>query len=592
MEHSQPSKCDNCGSSNVEKRKKGHYCLACCTSSVDCESRLSSSGTINPVAGDFALKFHVKSDKLPSKLSVPQGFICDVVKDGKRTLRTPTDGPFNTKDSVGEAFGNITDTTLYFLSDNCSKRQVVLSNPRNKTKITFDLTIDFSPEIYRTSGYRDQNILTAESVSLKFLKPLMSYAMISVMAKKTRDDLAKNGEELIEELSKKVYKLIDDQLAEPFGCTINFITLLDENNNILISNATVEREHLEALASNDAIAENIVKSSEGKKRTISNEETLTSINQTSNYHKDLDAKKRGEHLESLKSTLEKKERRVVEHQLNDQENKHKIELHKDIALITDFEISEAQKTTSSTVMQASIISQGAADDNDYAQGLTNKREAEKLENVSRITYKNFEAANTLQSNSKKQTEEPVDNTIPKAPISIKPKEHEFIIEDGEVGYTYESIMLPYLTGATRVEINEPYIESPHQLHNFVRFCEVILKEVSIDKISLNTKFDYNSVANENENEKNRKNEKIRIGFQQLKNDLKQRDITLDITFDETLHHRQIEIDNGWNINLCRGLDIYHYNDGFFTIGANDFSYRKCKKTKVKIYEKKLATVNN
>ena len=50
------------------------------------------------------------------------------------------------------------------------------------------------------------------------------------------------------------------------------------------------------------------------------------------------------------------------------------------------------------------------------------------------------------------------------------------IKSGEVGYSYNRIFQSCLDGnVTRVEVLDPYIRAKHQIHNFVRFCELMLK---------------------------------------------------------------------------------------------------------------------
>ena len=55
------------------------------------------------------------------------------------------------------------------------------------------------------------------------------------------------------------------------------------------------------------------------------------------------------------------------------------------------------------------------------------------------------------------------------------KEQHFTILYGDTGYSYESIMGPYLRGAKAVVIEDPYIRLQHQIQNFVRFCETVSK---------------------------------------------------------------------------------------------------------------------
>ncbi|MCL4207299.1 MAG: hypothetical protein KJ000_32865 [Pirellulaceae bacterium] len=54
----------------------------------------------------------------------------------------------------------------------------------------------------------------------------------------------------------------------------------------------------------------------------------------------------------------------------------------------------------------------------------------------------------------------------------------------------------------------------------------------------------------------------------------------------TLHDREIRLDNGWIIKIGRGLDFYQKPAGWFELGANDLSLRKCLETKVDAYRLK------
>src|SRR5690606_35460437 len=74
-----------------------------------------------------------------------------------------------------------------------------------------------------------------------------------------------------------------------------------------------------------------------------------------------------------------------------------------------------------------------------------------------------------------------------SPIELK--EQHFTILYGDTGYSYESILGPYLQGAKFVVIEDPYIRLQHQIQNFVRYCETVLKAGTVKKISLITGYD-------------------------------------------------------------------------------------------------------
>jgi ATP-dependent Lon protease len=153
-----------------------------------------------------------------------------------------------------------------------------------------------------------------------------------------------------------------------------------------------------------------------------------------------------------------------------------------------------------------------------------------------------------------------------------PEEQHFTIMYGDTGHTYESIIGPYLKDARRVVVEDPYIRMPHQIQNFVRFCEAVHSLSNVKTIRLVT----NSGESDNWEEINDK-------LEELKQSLLEADIELDIEFNANLHDREIRIDNSWIVKIGRGLDIYQRPDGWFSLGAHDLALRKCLETKVDIY---------
>jgi hypothetical protein len=143
---------------------------------------------------------------------------------------------------------------------------------------------------------------------------------------------------------------------------------------------------------------------------------------------------------------------------------------------------------------------------------------------------------------------------------------------GHTGYSYESIMGLYLRSAKVVTIEDPYIRLPHQIQNFVRFCETVLKAGAVKKIVLLTSYDDTTPLAD-------MNEKL----EQLKQSLVELDVELEINVNPNLHDREIRLDNGWVIKIGRGLDFYQRPGGWFEIGSNDMSLRKCLETKVDIF---------
>jgi ATP-dependent Lon protease len=153
------------------------------------------------------------------------------------------------------------------------------------------------------------------------------------------------------------------------------------------------------------------------------------------------------------------------------------------------------------------------------------------------------------------------------------REQHFTIMYGDTGHSYESIIGPYLFGAKAVVIEDPYIRLQHQIQNFVRFCETVLKSGTVKKIDLVTGYDDRTQLAE-----------IHDKLDDLKQSLLEVDVILDVRLNPNIHDREIRLDNGWVIKIGRGLDFYQRPMSWFEVGVHDLSLRKCLETKVDIYK--------
>lgn len=161
---------------------------------------------------------------------------------------------------------------------------------------------------------------------------------------------------------------------------------------------------------------------------------------------------------------------------------------------------------------------------------------------------------------------------PMAPVPTLMERH-FTIQYGDTGHTYESIFGAYLVGASAVTIEDPYIRAPHQIANFLRLCETVVRVPTIRRIHLKTGYD-------DKTDMVMVNERL----SELKQSLLDYDVLLEIELSNTIHDREIRIDNGWTVKIGRGLDFYQKPEGWFSVGANDYSLRKCLETKIDIFK--------
>ena len=168
---------------------------------------------------------------------------------------------------------------------------------------------------------------------------------------------------------------------------------------------------------------------------------------------------------------------------------------------------------------------------------------------------------------------PVTPDRPMLDTPVEPREQHFTIPYDGIGYSYDSIFAPYLGNAIEIVVEDPYIRMPHQIQNFVRFCETVLKHApAIRKITLVTSYDDRTNVSE-----------MRDHLEEVKQSLLDQDVVLDLKLNPNLHDREIRLDNGWVIKIGRGLDFYQKPNSWYEIGVSDLALRKCLETKVDIY---------
>jgi ATP-dependent Lon protease len=155
------------------------------------------------------------------------------------------------------------------------------------------------------------------------------------------------------------------------------------------------------------------------------------------------------------------------------------------------------------------------------------------------------------------------------------QEKHFTIYYGDTGHSYETIFGPYLPGAKSIEIEDPYVRLPHQIQNFVRLCEVVVKLSGIKRIDLVTGY-------EDETQKAEIDQKLG----DLKQSLLEADVIFEYDFNPNLHDREVRLDNGWVVKIGRGLDFYQKPLSWYELGTNDLTLRKCLETKVDIFRSK------
>lgn len=153
-------------------------------------------------------------------------------------------------------------------------------------------------------------------------------------------------------------------------------------------------------------------------------------------------------------------------------------------------------------------------------------------------------------------------------------EKHFRISYGETGYSYASIFGDYLVGAKQVVVEDPYIRVTHQLANFLRFCELLVKVGGVERLELVT-----TAESPDQKEDTWKK------FSSMEDSLLEHGINFFYKLNPQLHDREVRLSNGWTIKIGRGFDIYQKPEDWFHIGASDLDLRPCLETQVDIFRR-------
>jgi len=140
----------------------------------------------------------------------------------------------------------------------------------------------------------------------------------------------------------------------------------------------------------------------------------------------------------------------------------------------------------------------------------------------------------------------------------EPEEKHLTFQENQKGISFDDLFGPYLRGASKITVTDPYIRLFYQIRNFMEFLEAVVKnksqedEVAVHLITVRDEF---------------KGDLQDESFEKIQESARTVGIDFTWEFDEsgTIHARHIVTDHGWKISLDRGLDIFqHYemNEAF------------------------------
>ena len=160
---------------------------------------------------------------------------------------------------------------------------------------------------------------------------------------------------------------------------------------------------------------------------------------------------------------------------------------------------------------------------------------------------------------------------PSAPAEPALKETHHAFQENQKGISFDTLLGPYLKGATAITVTDPYIRLFYQMRNFMEFLETVVKHKAPDE-----EVSVHLVTTEDES----KGEQQKENFEKMMASANTVGVNFTWEFDATgtIHARHIVTDHGWKISLDRGLDIfqqYEMNDAL-TFANRLQQYRPCK----------------
>ena len=154
--------------------------------------------------------------------------------------------------------------------------------------------------------------------------------------------------------------------------------------------------------------------------------------------------------------------------------------------------------------------------------------------------------------------EPRDTSETSAPAKPRAEEGHHVFAENRKGISYDKLFGPYLDGASRIVVTDPYIRYYYQIKNMMEFVEMVIQRKALEDqvaIHLVTGPDDGNVQKQRELLESITEACIGSGV----------DFTWAFDGSGTAHSRDIVTDTGWKIVLDRGLDIFQApmrRDGF------------------------------
>lgn len=140
--------------------------------------------------------------------------------------------------------------------------------------------------------------------------------------------------------------------------------------------------------------------------------------------------------------------------------------------------------------------------------------------------------------------------------------------ENQRGVSYKTLLLPYLEGATEIELHDPYIRHPYQGRNLVELLAMIAAAKDpADEISFKLVTGF-------EDDEFYRHKQLEM-LAEIMRGATQQGIKFDVVEDPSGHDRWITTDTGWRISLGRGLDIFQkFEGGWLDLASSHQEFRQ------------------
>ena len=168
---------------------------------------------------------------------------------------------------------------------------------------------------------------------------------------------------------------------------------------------------------------------------------------------------------------------------------------------------------------------------------------------------------------------PIPDPLPTKTPETKPAiaqatEGHIVVKENQRGVDFDDLFGPYVAGAKKIVLTDPYIRQFHQAKNLMDFLETVARQnndgqrVEVELITAQEEFSP---------------EKQEDFFSKIQSNCLPFGILFSWKYEEAIHARHIITDTGWKVLLDRGLDVFQrYDHDAFSLASRVQKHRSCK----------------